>query len=87
MAGALTARRNIKLSIFASRLLEWEEVEIRAGLKELQAAGCQVRVMKPRDFCYLWGTFVDNQEQPLALWDDCEDNYHYYHQRLEDILH
>uniref|UniRef100_H3C292 Apolipoprotein B mRNA editing enzyme, catalytic polypeptide-like 2a n=1 Tax=Tetraodon nigroviridis TaxID=99883 RepID=H3C292_TETNG len=86
IADALKARRNIKLSIFAARLFEWEEAEIQAGLKALHAAGCKIRVMKPLDFSYTWDTFVENEDQPLNLWADCKENYEYYHERLADIL-
>ncbi|XP_076013014.1 C-_U-editing enzyme APOBEC-2a [Genypterus blacodes] len=82
----LLSRSNLKLCIFTSRLFEWEEVAIQASLKALHAAGCKLRVMKPLDFSYVWDTFVDNEEQPLNLWEDCKDNYEYYHERLSDIL-
>lgn len=82
----LKARKNVKLSIFAARLLEWEEEEIQAGLKALHTAGCKLRVMKPLDFSYTWDTFVENEEQPLNLWEDCKENYEYYHEKLAEIL-
>lgn len=86
IAEVLKARKNVKLSIFAARLFECEEVEIQAGLKALHAAGCKLRVMKPLDFSYTWDTFVENEEQPLNLWEDCKENYEYYHEKLADIL-
>lgn len=86
IAEALKARRNIKLSIFAARLFEWEDTEIQAGLKALHAAGCKIRVMKPLDFSYTWDTFVENEDQPLNLWEDCKENYEYYQEKLADIL-
>ncbi|XP_008278669.1 probable C-_U-editing enzyme APOBEC-2 [Stegastes partitus] len=86
IAEVLKARKNIKLTIFAARLFEWEEAEIQAGLKALHAAGCKLRVMKPLDFSYTWDTFVENDEQPLNLWEDCKENYEYYHEKLADIL-
>nr|XP_057937568.1 C->U-editing enzyme APOBEC-2a [Doryrhamphus excisus] len=82
----LNAKKNIKMSIFAARLFEWEEAEIQAGLKALQKAGCKLRMMKPLDFSYTWDTFVENEDQPLNLWEDCKDNYEYYHEKLADIL-
>ncbi|KAM4625796.1 C-_U-editing enzyme APOBEC-2a [Polymixia lowei] len=82
----LKARKNLKLSIFAARLFEWEEPEIQAGLKALHTAGCKLRVMKPLDFSYIWDTFVENEETPLNLWEDCKDNYEYYQEKLADIL-
>ncbi|XP_058487754.1 C-_U-editing enzyme APOBEC-2a [Solea solea] len=86
IAEVLKARKNIKLSIFAARLFEWEEEEIQAGLKALNAAGCKLRIMKPLDFSYIWDTFVENEEEPLNLWEDCKENYEYYHEKLADIL-
>ncbi|XP_068455115.1 C-_U-editing enzyme APOBEC-2a [Clinocottus analis] len=86
IAEVLKARTNVKLSIFAARLFEWEEAEIQAGLKALHAAGCKLRVMKPLDFSYTWETFVENEEEPLNLWEDCKENYEYYQEKLADIL-
>ncbi|XP_051271008.1 C-_U-editing enzyme APOBEC-2a [Dicentrarchus labrax] len=86
VAEVLKARKNVKLSIFAARLFEWEEAEIQAGLRALHAAGCKLRVMKPLDFSYTWETFVENEEQPLNLWEDCKENYEYYQEKLADIL-
>ncbi|XP_061640833.1 C-_U-editing enzyme APOBEC-2a [Phyllopteryx taeniolatus] len=86
IADVLNAKKNIKLSIFAARLFEFEEAEIQAGLKALHTAGCKLRMMKPLDFSYTWDTFVENEDQPLNLWEDCKDNYEYYHEKLSDIL-
>ncbi|KAL6111348.1 apobec2 [Pungitius sinensis] len=82
----LKARKNIKLNIFAARLFEWEETDIQAGLKALHTAGCKLRVMKPLDFSYTWDTFVENEDEPLNLWEDCQENYEYYQGKLADIL-
>ncbi|XP_061584122.1 probable C-_U-editing enzyme APOBEC-2 [Cololabis saira] len=86
IAEVLKAKTNLKLSIFASRLLDWEEVEIQEGLKALHRVGCKLRVMKPLDFSYLWDTFVETDDQPLNLWEDCKENYEFYHDKLADIL-
>ena len=86
IAEVLKARTNVKLSIFSARLFEWEEPEIQDGLKALHAAGCKLRVMKPLDFSYAWETFVENEDQPLNLWEDCKENYEYYHEKLADII-
>lgn len=85
IAEVLKVRRNVKLTIFAARLFEWDEAEIQAGLKALHAAGYKLRVMKPLD-SYTWDTFIENKEQPLNLWADCKENYEYYHEKLSDIL-
>uniref|UniRef100_A0A3P9BAI2 Apolipoprotein B mRNA editing enzyme, catalytic polypeptide-like 2a n=1 Tax=Maylandia zebra TaxID=106582 RepID=A0A3P9BAI2_9CICH len=82
IAELLTDRKNLKLNIFAARLFEWEEGEIQAGLRTLHAAGCKLRMMKPLDFSYTCDTFVENEDQPLNLWEDCKENYEYYHERL-----
>ncbi|KAF7650304.1 hypothetical protein LDENG_00127900 [Lucifuga dentata] len=86
LADVLRNRKNLKLSIYAARLFEWEEAEIQDGLKALHAAGCKMRVMKPMDFSYIWDTFVENEDQPLNLWEDCKENYEYYQEKLADIL-
>lgn len=82
----LKARKNLKLTIFSARLFEWEEPDIQAGLKALAAAGCKLRMMKPLDFSYTWDTFVDGDEQTFTPWEDCQDNYEYYQEKLADIL-
>ncbi|XP_072239126.1 C-_U-editing enzyme APOBEC-2a [Leuresthes tenuis] len=82
----LKTRKNVKLSIFAARLFEWEEAEIQAALKALHSAGCKLRAMKPLDFSYTWDTFVETEDQPLNLWEDCKENYEYYHEKLAEIL-
>uniref|UniRef100_A0AAX7SQ30 CMP/dCMP-type deaminase domain-containing protein n=1 Tax=Astatotilapia calliptera TaxID=8154 RepID=A0AAX7SQ30_ASTCA len=74
IAELLTDRKNLKLNIFAARLFEWEEGEIQAGLRTLHAAGCKLRMMKPLDFSYTCDTFVENEDQPLNLWEDSEAN-------------
>lgn len=86
MAEVLTSRRNVQLSVFTSRLFEWEEPEIQAGLRALHAAGCKLRVMKPLDFSYTWDTFVEDQDQDLQLWEDCKENYEYYQDKLAALL-
>uniref|UniRef100_A0A673N6X7 mRNA(cytosine(6666)) deaminase n=2 Tax=Sinocyclocheilus rhinocerous TaxID=307959 RepID=A0A673N6X7_9TELE len=86
LAEILKARKSLHLSIYSARLFEWEEPEIQAGLKALAAAGCKLRVMKPMDFTYTWNTFVENDEQTFTLWEDCQENYEYYQDKLADIL-
>ncbi|XP_043079643.1 C-_U-editing enzyme APOBEC-2a [Puntigrus tetrazona] len=86
LAEVLRARKSVRLSIFSARLFEWEEPEIRAGLKALAAAGCKLRMMKPLDFTYTWDTFVENDEQTFTPWEDCQENYEYYQDKLADIL-
>ncbi|KAK1800112.1 hypothetical protein P4O66_006589, partial [Electrophorus voltai] len=82
----LQERKTLRLAIFSARLFEWEEPEIRAGLKALAGAGCKLRVMKPLDFSYTWDTFVEHEDQRFTPWEDCQENYEYYQERLADIL-
>ncbi|XP_030633729.1 C-_U-editing enzyme APOBEC-2a isoform X2 [Chanos chanos] len=82
----LKERKTLRLSIFAARLFNWEEPEIQAGLKALAAAGCKLRAMKPLDFSYTWDTFVENEDQRFTPWEDCQENYEYYQEKLADIL-
>lgn len=82
----LRNRKTLRLTIFCSRLFLWEEPEIQEGLKALAAAGCRLRMMKPLDFTYTWDTFVENEEQTFAPWEDCQENYEYYDERLSNIL-
>ncbi|XP_028848975.1 C-_U-editing enzyme APOBEC-2b [Denticeps clupeoides] len=83
----LSARKTLRLAIFCSRLFQWEEPEIQAGLKALAGAGCKLRMMRPLDFNYIWDTFVENEEQSITLWEDCQENYEYYEEKLSSILH
>ncbi|NP_001161935.1 C-_U-editing enzyme APOBEC-2b [Danio rerio] len=82
----LKARKALRLNIHCSRLFEWEEPEIQAGLQALVRAGCKLRMMRPVDFVYVWSTFVENEEDNFTPWEDCQDNFEYYDERLQDIL-
>ncbi|KAI7791244.1 C-_U-editing enzyme APOBEC-2a [Triplophysa rosa] len=86
LAEILESRKTVRLSIFSARLFEWEEPAIQAGLKALAAAGCKLRMMKPLDFNYTWDTFVENDDQQFTPWEDCQENYEYYQEKLADIL-
>ncbi|KAJ7999498.1 hypothetical protein DPEC_G00195050 [Dallia pectoralis] len=86
MVEVLKARKTIKMTLFSARLFEWEEPEIQAGLNGLSQAGCKLRMMKPLDFTYVWDTFVENDDLTFTPWEDCQDNYEYYHEKLADIL-
>ncbi|KAK9967063.1 hypothetical protein ABG768_001480 [Culter alburnus] len=86
LAEVLKSRKSVRLAIFSARLFEWEEPEIQAGLKALAAAGCKLRMMKPLDFTYTWDTFVENDEEQFTPWEDCQENYEYYQDKLADIL-
>ncbi|KPP67229.1 putative c-_u-editing enzyme apobec-2 [Scleropages formosus] len=86
LAEILRARPTLRLTIFSARLFMWEEPEIQEGLKALAAAGCKLRVMKPVDFSYTWDTFVENEDQTFSPWEDCQENYEYYQEKLAGIL-
>ncbi|XP_051980135.1 C-_U-editing enzyme APOBEC-2a [Xyrauchen texanus] len=86
LADILKSLKNVKLAIFSARLFEWEEPEIQAGLKALVGVGCKLRMMKPLDFSYTWDTFVESDEQQFMPWEDCQENYEYYQEKLADIL-
>uniref|UniRef100_A0A3B3ZFB9 CMP/dCMP-type deaminase domain-containing protein n=1 Tax=Periophthalmus magnuspinnatus TaxID=409849 RepID=A0A3B3ZFB9_9GOBI len=86
LASILCQRKNLKLCVFCSRLFEWEEPEIVEGLRALVTAGCKLRMMKPSDFMHVWETYVDKEEQNFSPWEDCQDNYNYYVEKLAEIL-
>ncbi|XP_062842539.1 C-_U-editing enzyme APOBEC-2a [Trichomycterus rosablanca] len=86
LAELLRERKNLRLTIFSARLFQWEEPEVRAGLKVLSEAGCKLRVMKPLDFSYTWETFVEHDGLRFEPWDDCQENYEYYQEKLAEIL-
>uniref|UniRef100_A0A4W5KV73 Apolipoprotein B mRNA editing enzyme, catalytic polypeptide-like 2a n=1 Tax=Hucho hucho TaxID=62062 RepID=A0A4W5KV73_9TELE len=86
IAEALQARKSIKMTLFSARLFEWEDQDIQAGLNALSQAGCKLRMMKPMDFTYVWDTFVENDNLTFTPWEDCQDNYEYYHEKLADIM-
>ncbi|XP_015241882.1 C-_U-editing enzyme APOBEC-2b [Cyprinodon tularosa] len=86
LANILQQRKKLRLSIFCSRLFEWEEPEIVEGLKALVQAGCKLRMMKPIDFLHVWEMYVEQEGEVFTPWEDCQENYEYYVERLSDIL-
>uniref|UniRef100_A0A8C6P3F4 Apolipoprotein B mRNA editing enzyme, catalytic polypeptide-like 2b n=1 Tax=Nothobranchius furzeri TaxID=105023 RepID=A0A8C6P3F4_NOTFU len=86
LANVLQQRKKVRLTIFCSRLFEWEEPEIREGLKALARAGCKLRMMKPADFQLVWEMYVEKEDETFTPWEDCKDNYEYYLEKLGDIL-
>lgn len=86
LANILRQRKKLRLCIFCSRLFEWEMPEIVEGLKALVSAGCKLRMMKPADFQHVWETYVDKEDQSFTPWEDCQDNYEYYMEKLAEIL-
>lgn len=86
LANILQQRKKLRLSIFCSRLFEWEEPEIAEGLRALARAGCKLRMMKPCDFLHVWDTYVEKEDDSFTPWEDCQENYMYYMEKLSDIL-
>ncbi|AWP09725.1 putative C- U-editing enzyme APOBEC-2 [Scophthalmus maximus] len=86
LASILQQRKKLRLCIFCSRLFEWEEPEMVEGLRALASAGCKLRMMKPSDFVHVWETYVEKDEETFAPWEDCQENYEYYVEKLADIL-
>uniref|UniRef100_A0A8C3G1P7 Apolipoprotein B mRNA editing enzyme, catalytic polypeptide-like 2b n=2 Tax=Cyclopterus lumpus TaxID=8103 RepID=A0A8C3G1P7_CYCLU len=87
LATILQERKKVRLCMLCSRLFEWEEPEIVEGLRALASAGCKLRMMKPSDFVHVWETYVEKEgEQSFAPWEDCQENYNYYNEKLADIL-
>lgn len=82
----LRIRKSLRLNIHCSRLFMWDEPEVQDGLKALARAGCKLRMMRPLDFNYVWSTFVENEDDSFEPWEDCQDNYEYYDEKLTNIL-
>ena len=86
VTSVLRQRQTVRLTLLCSRLFQWEEPETCEGLKALAGAGCKLRMMKPADFQHVWETYVEREEESFAPWEDCQDNYNYYTERLAGIL-
>ncbi|KAG7256248.1 hypothetical protein CRUP_017145 [Coryphaenoides rupestris] len=88
LTDVLRQRPAVHLTLLCSRLFQWEEPEIGAGLRALAAAGCKLRMMAPADFLHVWETYVEKEEgeQSFSPWEDCQDNCSYYTERLASIL-
>ncbi|XP_061488412.1 C-_U-editing enzyme APOBEC-2 [Rhineura floridana] len=88
---ALQKNKNLRLSIIVGRLFMWEEPEIQAALKKMKTAGCKLRIMKPQDFEYVWQNFAEQEEgeeaKAFTPWEDIQENYQYYEEKLAEILH
>lgn len=87
VTNVLHQRKAVRLTLLCSRLFQWEEPETGEALKTLAAAGCKLRMMKPADFQHVWDTYVEKEEEEsFAPWEDCQDNYNYYTEKLASIL-
>lgn len=81
--------KNLRLLILVGRLFMWEEPEIQAALRKLKEAGCRLRIMKSQDFEYIWKNFVEQEEgesKAFEPWEDIQENFLYYEEKLADIL-
>ncbi|XP_006103676.1 C-_U-editing enzyme APOBEC-2 [Myotis lucifugus] len=85
----LSKTKNLRLLILVGRLFMWEEPAMQAALKKLKEAGCRLRIMKPQDFEYIWQNFVEQEEgesKAFEPWEDIQENFLYYEEKLADIL-
>nr|XP_033773730.1 C->U-editing enzyme APOBEC-2-like [Geotrypetes seraphini] len=84
----LRKNKNLKLVLLVGRLFMWEEPEIQAALQRMKAAGCKISIMRPQDFEFVWKNFVETEEgQNFTPWEDIEENFQYYQEKLAEILH
>ncbi|XP_029428761.1 C-_U-editing enzyme APOBEC-2 [Rhinatrema bivittatum] len=84
----LRKNKNLRLTLLVARLFMWEELDIQAALQRMKAAGCKISMMRPRDFEFVWQNFVEPEEgQTYAPWEDIEENFQYYQEKLAEILH
>ncbi|XP_068601318.1 C-_U-editing enzyme APOBEC-2b [Brachionichthys hirsutus] len=86
LATILKQRTKVRLCILCSRLFDWEEPEVAEGLRTLASAGCKLQMMKPSDFAHVWETYVEKEGESFTPWEDCQDNYNFYMEKLADIL-
>ncbi|NWI52159.1 ABEC2 enzyme, partial [Calyptomena viridis] len=90
IAHTLRGNRGLRLAINVGRLFMWEEPEVRAALRDMAAAGCKLRIMKPQDFEYVWQNFVEQEEgeeaKSFVPWEDIQENFQYYEEKLAEIL-
>ncbi|CAL8367001.1 unnamed protein product [Lota lota] len=86
VTSVLRQRQTVRLTLLCSRLFQWEEPEIGEGLRALAGAGCRLRMMKPADFQHVWETYVEREEESFTPWEDCQENYNYYTEKLAGIL-
>ncbi|NXF11919.1 ABEC2 enzyme, partial [Smithornis capensis] len=90
IADTLRRNKGLQLSINVGRLFMWEEPEVQAALRDMKAAGCKLRIMKPQDFEYVWQNFVEPEEgdeaKSFVPWEDVQENFQYYEEKLAEIL-
>ncbi|XP_064589230.1 C-_U-editing enzyme APOBEC-2 isoform X2 [Zonotrichia leucophrys gambelii] len=88
---ALRKDKGLRLTIMVGRLFMWEEPEMQAALRSMKEAGCKLRIMKPQDFEYVWKNFVEQEEgeeaKSFVPWEDIQENFQYYEEKLAEILH
>lgn len=89
IAGVLKKNKSLRLMVLVGRLFMWEEPEIQDSLRKLKAAGCKMKIMGPQDFEFVWQNFVEQeegQEGPFVPWEDMQENFLYYEEKLAEIL-
>ena len=88
---ALRKNKGLRLTIMVGRLFMWEEPDMQAALRSMKEAGCKLRIMKPQDFEYVWKNFVEQEEgeeaKSFVPWEDIQENFLYYEEKLAEILH
>nr|ASK05279.1 apolipoprotein B mRNA editing enzyme catalytic polypeptide-like 3Z2Bd-Z3 [Pteropus vampyrus] len=82
----LSNHKNVRLSIFVSRIYYFWKPAFRQGLQELDHLGVQLDAMSFHDFKYCWENFVDNQEMPFRCWKKVHQNYKSVLRKLNEIL-
>ncbi|XP_029818369.1 C-_U-editing enzyme APOBEC-2 [Manacus vitellinus] len=91
IADTLRGNRALRLTIMVGRLFMWDEPEVQAALRSMKEAGCKLRIMKPQDFEYVWQNFVEQEEgeevKSFVPWEDIQENFQYYEEKLAEILH
>ncbi|CAL9705597.1 unnamed protein product [Knipowitschia caucasica] len=84
----LTQTPNLRLRIFVSRLYfcDQEESLEREGLRMLTRAGVKITVMKYKDYCYCWKTFVAQNQASFRAWEGLHQNSVRLSSTLSQIL-
>ncbi|XP_030076584.1 C-_U-editing enzyme APOBEC-2 [Microcaecilia unicolor] len=84
----LRKNKNLKLALLVARIFMWEEPEIQTALQRMKTAGCKINIMRPQDFEFVWKNFVEPEEgQTFTPWEDIQENFQYYQEKLAEILH
>uniref|UniRef100_A0A8V5HDT5 Uncharacterized protein n=1 Tax=Melopsittacus undulatus TaxID=13146 RepID=A0A8V5HDT5_MELUD len=86
----LKNNKNLRLTIMVGVSSCREEPRC-SGPEKHESAGCKLRIMKPQDFEYVWQNFVEQEEgeeaKDFVPWEDIQENFNYYEEKLAEILH